>query len=943
MADKKTVPVFDPSGKVRQIPEDQVDAALQSGGKRAVRMSDPQGTARWVRDTDVDAATKAGGKTVEEGLKGTWEKLLGKNPISDTLGNVASHVAGAVTGPVHAAADAPTDYAEAAANIAGPGALAAYRMGVKPTVDAAREAFKQARAGNISPKNDYDAAGNYHPSAVSSAIDAIPVVGPWSRNVENEAHTKGVVPALAGMATDIAAPEVIPKAVTAVPGVVGKTLSKIVAPSSTVDKVIPGDTVTPRQRWQQARQQGVNLDTAQATNARVPGIAKKVSEHSLTGSGKFTDNSAANVAALEDHAKTITDKITPDKLSREDFGSGIQEALRQHQAHLNEQAGGIFDDLDSRVGDVHPDLGVVRDQAQKIVDENKGYYKNHPEFLSGAPGKAWSIVNSLAKDSKTAFDPNRVMRFDEPNASLSADKPHGLYLSQPSEGMQSPHSDVGSNRYEGTATGKNVLNLDNSDKVEHARFGAGNSGHPSAGVSALKKLSSPEEFDQYRTMTKPQLVERLNKDYPGPDYSKYHDSYELLEALGAQKARAAGYDALRQTDSNAAKVQPDMRKHFPSDFSEYVALRPNAVSNLKAVAEDGSVGSPDSWSNLHKLRSDLMNMYRSPDIVGSNAEGWLKQLTGKVDESMTGAASGLSPADEAKFRAANKIYTDMKQTYDNPQHKLFSIIRAPDGLTVANSLADVTPHVSRSIWQAGEDLGMPEIHQQLQRQTMERLLDPAGNGTPDLKNLPQRFSKAQKEKLGGVLTPDQVEDIDQLARTSKVVHADSNPSGTAKTIQPASEAGSMVAGAGSLATGLATGNVPAMVAGAVPFVEAGATRLAASKLTNPEFTEKVMNPPASTAVDVDPKLAAAATAANVTQQPQKDEPTIQDKEVVPADASRGIQPVTLPVTVPPDNLDAAPGPDTHHFSKSAWADKNPTGDPNEAAKLAEQAGYEVQA
>lgn len=72
------------------------------------------------------------------------------------------------------------------------------------------------------------------------------------------------------------------------------------------------------------------------------------------------------------------------------------------------------------------------------------------------------------------------------------------------------------------------------------------------------------------------------------------------------------------------------------------------------------------------------------------------------------------------------------------------------------------------------------------------------------------------------------------------------------------------------------------------------------------------------------------------------QPTIQDQQVVAPDASRGVQPVTLPVEVPPsDEISAAPTPDTHHFSKEALAQLDPNADVEAAAELAKQAGYEV--
>ena len=143
------------------------------------------------------------------------QRAFGTGP-SSTLSSVGSHLANMVTGPYHAFADAPrnpqeqqikgtNDSSGPISNALGQFGLGAARMFVEPTMDAGREAIKQAKAGNIAGK-EYDAQGNYSPNALGSAMDAVPIAGQWARSVETEAHQKGALPALAGMATDIAAP-----------------------------------------------------------------------------------------------------------------------------------------------------------------------------------------------------------------------------------------------------------------------------------------------------------------------------------------------------------------------------------------------------------------------------------------------------------------------------------------------------------------------------------------------------------------------------------------------------------------------------------------------------------------------------------------------------------------------------------------------------------------
>ncbi|MGD0737601.1 MAG: hypothetical protein ABR976_20915 [Terracidiphilus sp.] len=56
-----TVPLFDPQGRVRDVPSGDVSKALASGGERAIRFKAPDGKERWVRESERDAAVRSGG------------------------------------------------------------------------------------------------------------------------------------------------------------------------------------------------------------------------------------------------------------------------------------------------------------------------------------------------------------------------------------------------------------------------------------------------------------------------------------------------------------------------------------------------------------------------------------------------------------------------------------------------------------------------------------------------------------------------------------------------------------------------------------------------------------------------------------------------------------------------------------------------------------------
>jgi hypothetical protein len=99
-----------------------------------------------------------------------------------------------------------------------------------------------------------------------------------------------------------------------------------------------------------------------------------------------------------------------------------------------------------------------------------------------------------------------------------------------------------------------------------------------------------------------------------------------------------------------------------------------------------------------------------------------------------------------------------------------------------------------------------------------------------------------------VLEPDQIEDLDNLARTAKAVTFDSNPSGTARTLQPTGEAGAMISGAARAGLGLVTGNPAAVVEGAVPLAYGAGTRAVAKAITSPAMVDRLMQPNAAPGV-----------------------------------------------------------------------------------------------
>ena len=161
-----------------------------------------------------------------------------------------------------------------------------------------------------------------------------------------------------------------------------------------------------------------------------------------------------------------------------------------------------------------------------------------------------ALMDSVRNGKASESDSVPIYRIDNKNFDANNIKPHGLYVSIPSDvsTFDSPHKDVGDTSFAGNASPKNPLNVE-SFKIQHKR---GND-YPmevSAGVSALKQLVSVQLFERLIKANKAELTATIKEQFPDIDTSQYYDAYELLEVLGAQLAIQEGYDAIIQKNGN---------------------------------------------------------------------------------------------------------------------------------------------------------------------------------------------------------------------------------------------------------------------------------------------------------------------------------------------------------------------------------------------------------
>jgi hypothetical protein len=193
---------------------------------------------------------------------------------------------------------------------------------------------------------------------------------------------------------------------------------------------------------------------------------------------------------------------------------------------------------------------------------------------------------------------------------------------------------------------------------------------------------------------------------------------------------------------------------------------------------------PLTWTKADKLSSYMMREAQTPNIVGTPGEGMMKTMSGTIRKAMADSAGKLSPLDQASFEKGTRIWGLMKDTFDNPQHPFYSIVRAKDGTTAANTLASLKPEYVRQLQQAmGPDFPA------YQRLVARRFLDPKNTGMFDFKNLDTRMSRANQERTAVALTQEQSRELGLMGKVASKVTSDVNPSGTAKAGGPLIEGG----------------------------------------------------------------------------------------------------------------------------------------------------------
>lgn len=328
----------------------------------------------------------------------------------------------------------------------------------------------------------------------------------------------------------------------------------------------------------------------------------------------------------------------------------------------------------------------------------------------------------------------------------------------------------------------------------------------------------------------------LQRDHQGLRNNAENGFDELTEQTKGKPVKGA--PAVGKTASTLLKTIEPLAEKYPSlapgktmnvlsDLSGVGSTERPAPANFLdapgsefAVPREMTPPRQDTWADLQRLRSATHDLTTTnPDLVKSQAIAPLQQMTASLDDAMTNASSGLTPAQEAVFRKANGDWKDMKATYDDPSSPFYHAVRTENPSTLFGGVGPKTPENAINLRKrlspltetpveksspvlGGESESSPfeyAPHQSpspalgaLRRGTVESALKPNNEGAPNFRNFGTQLNRIPADYRAELFSPDQNAKLRDINLTSNVLSKDFNPSGSGKLGQKVAEAAALV-------------------------------------------------------------------------------------------------------------------------------------------------------
>jgi hypothetical protein len=446
---------------------------------------------------------------------------------------------------------------------------------------------------------------------------AVPIVGPVLAKAQGQhdaGNDAGMAGTLAGFVGGSVAPEAALKGVKMLPGM-AKT-----AIAGNVTKPITGSTITPLDRFNSAKNLGVNLDAADATNSSLLKNVKKLNENSLLGGNSYEKLGAANTSALQGSTDNFLSGMYPGE--REEGGLAIQKALKQNQTALQSKATAGFDSLPQNIP--MPGLYEVGKTAQNMAAQNSAYQGLFPSLT---PKKTMGVVGDVGGLGPQPPAPMRMSPFvderGQPMPSSTQAPPQQLQGFSTAQKLRSDLLDFRRNNPDIVANQGDALIGNLAGKTDEAITGASSLLDPSQLKSFRDANAAWGDMKQTYDDPSSPLYHAVRTDNPSSLYGGIgsktpENARNILSRLSPADVdpheSSATPNLYTTMDEFGKKGSIDVSRQRQPPMSPAVgALRRGTVEGALKTNSDGSPNFKTFGTQLNRIPADYRGELFSPD------------------------------------------------------------------------------------------------------------------------------------------------------------------------------------------------------------------------------------------------------------------------------------------------------------------------------------------
>lgn len=295
-----------------------------------------------------------------------------------------------------------------------------------------------------------------------------------------------------------------------------------------------------------------------------------------------------------------------------------------------------------------------------------------------------------------------------------------------------------------------------------------------------------------------------------------------------------------RVDLRAVKdmAKKEIRSLFRGNVS---SVKPtSSVQILKEIANGPDTA---SFGNAHVDRSNLMSARFSDAMIPGKAEAALRRIGQAYNEAMKDSATKAEAEGYkgvlSKFEDAQKTWKEYHENFGDRSSPLARMIDEKEpGKVLDHLLSNTNKGSIRAMRQITEFA--PEFKGLVKREFLRRLFDRTGNEvTQDFGLMQKRLSQGYSAPfLRELFNPDELKDVQKIARVGQSLNMETNPSGTSRKAFGMASYGGMLAGGFDLAAGAASGDASRVakglaMTGGLPLASNVASRaLESQKLTD---------------------------------------------------------------------------------------------------------------